>query len=58
MNSKMTINSHLSITQPKKMKTKTKQISRTGTESEKLTSHGGFSERRGGGEWGRGRYKE
>ena len=25
------------------MKTKTKQITRTGTESEKWTSHGGFS---------------
>ena len=26
------------------MKTKTKQMSRTGTESQKWTSHGGFSE--------------
>ena len=44
MNSKMT-NSQLSTTEPKKkktIKTKTKQT-RTGTESEKWTSHGGFS---------------
>ena len=34
----------------KTMKTKTKQTARTGTESEKWTSHGGFSvgRRRGG----------
>ena len=48
MNSKMTTNSQLSTTEPKKekrktMKTKTKQPTRTGTESEKWTSHGGFS---------------
>ena len=29
------------------MKTKTKQTTRAGTESEKWTSHGGFSVRRG-----------
>ena len=29
------------------MKTKAKQITRTGTESEKWTSHGGISVRRG-----------
>ena len=48
MNSKMTTNSQLSTTEPKKekrktMKTKTKQTTRTGTVSEKWTSHGGFS---------------
>ena len=43
MNSKMTTNSQLSTTGPKKTKTKTKQTSRTGTESKKWTSHGGFS---------------
>ena len=49
MNSKMTTNSQLSTNEPKEkkrkrktMKTKTKQT-RTGTESEKWTSHGGFS---------------
>ena len=46
MNSKMT-NSQLATTEPKKMKTKTKQTTRTGTESEKWTSHGGFSVGRG-----------
>ena len=44
----MTTNSQLSTNEPKKkrktMKTKTKQMSRTGTESQKWTSHGGFSE--------------
>ena len=44
MNSKMTINSQLSTTEPK---TKTKQKSRTGTESQKWRSHGGLSM----GEW-------
>ena len=43
MNSKMTTNSQLSTNEPKKTKTKTKQTTRTGTESEKWTSHGGFS---------------
>ena len=46
MNSKMTTNSQLSTTEPKKkktVKTKTKQITKTGTESEKWTSHGGLS---------------
>ena len=44
MNSKMTTNAQLSTTEPKKeMKTKTKQTTRTGTESDKWTSHGGFS---------------
>ena len=35
------------------MKTKTKQTTRTGTESEKWTSHGGLSVGRGRGENGR-----
>ena len=46
----MTTNSRLSTTEPKKrktMKTKTKQTTRTGTESEKWTSHGRFSVWRG-----------
>ena len=34
------------------MKTKTKQTTRTGTESEKWTSHGGFSVGRGKGGMG------
>ena len=38
MNSKMTINSQLPTTEPKK--TKTKQVTRTRTESEKWRSHG------------------
>ena len=43
----MTTNSQLSTNEPKKRrkttKTKTKKITRTGTELEKWTSHGGFS---------------
>ena len=46
MNSKMTTNSQLSTNECKKkrktVKTKTKQTTRTGTESEKWTSHEGF----------------
>ena len=34
------------------MKTKTKQATRTGTESEKWTSHGGFSVGKGRGRMG------
>ena len=34
------------------MKTKTKQTTRTGTESEKWTSHGGFSVGKGSGRIG------
>ena len=55
MNSKMTTNSQLSTNEPKEikerktMKTKTKQTIRTGTESEKWTSHGGISVGRGKG---------
>ena len=40
MNSKMTANSQLSITDPKKTKPKT---TRSGTESQKWRSHGGLS---------------
>ena len=47
MNSKMTTNSQLSTSEPKKMKTKTKPTTRAETESEKWTSHGGFSVGRG-----------
>ena len=48
MNSNMTTNSQLSTNEPKKnkrktMKTKTKQTTRTGTESQKWRSHGGLS---------------
>ena len=40
----MTTNSQLSTTEPKKNpKTKTKQTTRTGTESQKWRSHGGLS---------------
>ena len=39
MNSKMTTNSQLSTTEPKKQ---TKQTTRTGTESQKWRSHGGL----------------
>ena len=42
---KITTNSQLLTTEPKK--TKTKQITRTGTESQKWRSHGGLS----AGEW-------
>ena len=51
----MTTNLQLSTNEPKKikerktMKTKTKQTTRTGTESEKWTSYGGFSVGRGRG---------
>ena len=61
----MTTNSQLSTSEPKKIKerkttkTKTKQITRTGTESEKWTSHGGFSVGRGrGGMGGKGTGKK
>ena len=46
MNSKLTMNSQLSTTEPKKQK-QTKQTTRTGTESQKWTSHGGLSVGRG-----------
>ena len=48
MNSKMTTNSQLSITECKKQKQKqTKETTRTGTEPQKWRSHGGLST----GEW-------
>ena len=50
MKSKMTTNSQLSTTKPKKQKQKqkqTKQTTRTGTESQKWTSHGGLSVEKG-----------
>ena len=40
------------------MKTKTKQTNRTGTESEKWTSHGGISVGSGNGGIGGERYRE
>ena len=45
MNSKMTTNSQLSTNEPKKQQqqNQTKQTTRTGTESQKLRSHGGLS---------------
>ena len=64
MNSKMTRNSQVSTNEPKKikerktMKTKTKQTTITATESEKWTSHGGFSVGRGRGGIRRERYRE
>ena len=42
MDSKMTTNSQLSTTEPKKQ---IKQTTRTGTESQKWRSHGGLSAR-------------
>ena len=49
----MTTNSQLSTNEPnrkeKQLKTKTKQTTRKGTESEKWTSHGGISVGRGKG---------
>ena len=61
MNSKMTRNSQVSTNEPKKIKerktTKTKQT-RTGTESEKWTSHGRISVGRGKGGIGVKRYRE
>ena len=51
MNSKMTTNSQLSTTKPKKKKKRkeTKQTTRTGTEPQKWKSQGGLST----GEWER-----
>ena len=46
MNSKMTINSQLSTTEPKKKQKETKQTTSTGKESQKWRLHGGFSEGR------------
>ena len=51
MNSKMTTNSQLSTTKPRKQK-QTKQTSRTGREPQKWRSHGGLSVGRGKGRMG------
>ena len=52
-NSKMTTNSQLSTTEPKKRKQKQiKQTTRTGTESQKWRSQGGLSSGRGTGRMG------
>ena len=54
MNSKLTTNSQLSTTKPKKKQKQTKQTTRTGTESQKWRAHRGLSV----GEWeGRERVK-
>ena len=47
----MTTNSQLSTTEPRKQE-KTKQTTRTGTESEKWRSHGGLSAGKGRGKNG------
>ena len=57
MNSKMTTNSQLSTTEPKKQK-QTKQTTRTGTESQKWRSHGGLLLGRRWGENGEERHRE
>ena len=61
MDSKMTTNTQLLTTKPKKPKNKkTKQTARTGTESQKWRSHGGLAAGRGrqeNGEKGRGNKK-
>ena len=56
----MATNSQLSTNEPKRktMRTKTKQTTRTGTESEKWTSHRGNSVGRGKGRIGGERYRE
>ena len=51
MNSKVTTNSQLSTTDPKKQK-QTKQTTRTGTELQKWRSHGELSTREWEGERG------
>ena len=48
----------MNLKERKTMKTKTKQTTRTGTESEKWTLHGGFSVGRGWGRLGGERYRE
>ena len=62
MNSEMSTNSQLSTTEPKrkgkKRKTKNKQTTRTGTESEKWTARGGISAGRGTGGIGGQVYRE
>ena len=60
MNSKMTINSQLSTTEPKTQQKQkyTKQTTRTGRESQKWTSHGGLSVGKGRDKNGGKRYGE
>ena len=61
MNSEMTTISKLSTNETmggEATKTKTKQTTKTGIESEKWTSHGGFSVGRGKGGIGKKRYRE
>ena len=60
MNSKMTTNyQQMNLREKKTMKTKAKQTTRTGTESQKWRSHGGISVRRWkGGIWGKGTGKK
>ena len=60
MNNKMTTNSQPSTNEPRRktMKTKIKQTTRTGTESEKWTSHRGISVGRGKGGIGGKRHRE
>ena len=48
----------MNLKEKKTMKTKTKQTTRTGTESEKWTSHGGISVGRVKGGTGGKRYRE
>ena len=48
MNSKMTTNSQLSTTEPNQKQKQTKQKTKTGAESQKWRSHGGFSAGRRG----------
>ena len=55
MSSEMTTNSQLSTNEPKNQK-QAKQITRTGTESQKWRSYGGLSAGSGR-EWGK-RYRE
>ena len=43
MNSKMTTNLQLSTTEPKTKQNQSRQMTRTGTESQKLRSYGGLS---------------
>ena len=52
MNTKMTPNSQLLTTKPKKKQKQTKQTTRTGIESQKWRSHGGLWAGRGWGENG------
>ena len=58
MNSKLKRNSQQSTTEPKKQKQKTKETTRTGTESQKWRSQGGLSAGRGRREDRGKRYRE